>query len=110
MHGMHKTVSNNGWKNKIRRQLIMDLGTSVFESDQRGIDRRRQQPAAARSGNYHSSKPSGSRNTGRYLRRSYGGFLAAQGGCEPQIVSHAAANMRIGNDKRSKMKSITIAS
>ncbi|MDP4128001.1 MAG: carboxymuconolactone decarboxylase family protein [Bacillota bacterium] len=26
-------------------------------------------------------------------------FLAAQGGCEPQIVSHAVANMRIGNDK-----------
>ncbi|WP_294549442.1 carboxymuconolactone decarboxylase family protein [uncultured Pseudoflavonifractor sp.] len=27
-------------------------------------------------------------------------FLAAQGGCEPQLVSHAAANLRIGNDKR----------
>ena len=27
-------------------------------------------------------------------------FLAAQGGCEPQLTSHAAANMRIGNDKR----------
>ncbi len=27
-------------------------------------------------------------------------FLAAQGGCEPQLVSHAAANMRIGNDKQ----------
>lgn len=26
-------------------------------------------------------------------------FLAAQGGCEPQLVSHAVANMRIGNDK-----------
>ena len=26
-------------------------------------------------------------------------FLAAQGGCEPQLVSHAGANMRIGNDK-----------
>jgi len=26
-------------------------------------------------------------------------FLAAQGGCEPQLVSHAAANMKIGNDK-----------
>ena len=26
-------------------------------------------------------------------------FLAAQGGCEPQLVSHAAANLRIGNDK-----------
>jgi 4-carboxymuconolactone decarboxylase len=25
-------------------------------------------------------------------------FLAAQGGCEPQLTSHAAANMRIGND------------
>lgn len=26
-------------------------------------------------------------------------FLAAQGGCEPQLTSHAAANMRIGNHK-----------
>lgn len=23
----------------------------------------------------------------------------AQGGCEPQLTSHAAANMRIGNEK-----------
>lgn len=26
-------------------------------------------------------------------------FLAAQGGCEPQLTSHAAANMKLGNDK-----------
>ena len=26
-------------------------------------------------------------------------FLAAQGGCEPQLTSHAAANMKIGNGK-----------
>ena len=26
-------------------------------------------------------------------------FLAAQGGCEPQLTSHAAANLRIGNGK-----------
>lgn len=26
-------------------------------------------------------------------------FLAAQGGCEPQLISHAAANLHIGNDK-----------
>ena len=26
-------------------------------------------------------------------------FLFAQGGCEPQLTSHAAANMRVGNDK-----------
>lgn len=26
-------------------------------------------------------------------------FLAAQGGCEPQLTSHAAANMRVGNEK-----------
>lgn len=26
-------------------------------------------------------------------------FLVAQGGCEPQLTSHAAANMRLGNDK-----------
>lgn len=27
-------------------------------------------------------------------------FLAAQGGCEPQLTSHAVANMRLGNDKK----------
>lgn len=27
-------------------------------------------------------------------------FLAAQGGCEPQLTSHAAANMKLGNDKQ----------
>ena len=26
-------------------------------------------------------------------------FLAAQGGCEPQLISHAAANMKLGNDR-----------
>ncbi len=26
-------------------------------------------------------------------------FLAAQGGCEPQLTSHAGANMRVGNDR-----------
>lgn len=26
-------------------------------------------------------------------------FLAAQGGCEPQLIAHAVGNMRIGNDK-----------
>lgn len=26
-------------------------------------------------------------------------FLAAQGGCEPQLTSHAAGNMNVGNDK-----------
>ena len=26
-------------------------------------------------------------------------YLAAQGGCEPQLTSHAAINMRMGNDK-----------
>jgi 4-carboxymuconolactone decarboxylase len=27
-------------------------------------------------------------------------FLSAQGGCEPQLTSHAAANIKIGNDKQ----------
>lgn len=34
-------------------------------------------------------------------------FLAAQGGCEPQLQSHAAANMRIGNDKAFLIKVIS---
>ena len=31
-------------------------------------------------------------------------FLAAQGGCEPQLISHAAGNMRVGNDKAFLLK------
>ena len=34
-------------------------------------------------------------------------FLAAQGGCEPQLTSHAAANMRIVNDKALLIKIIS---
>lgn len=34
-------------------------------------------------------------------------FLMAQGGCEPQLKSHAAANMRIGNDKNFLIKIVT---
>lgn len=34
-------------------------------------------------------------------------FLAAQGGCEPQLTSHAAANMRFGNDKAFLIKIIS---
>ncbi|MDO5110965.1 MAG: carboxymuconolactone decarboxylase family protein [Clostridia bacterium] len=34
-------------------------------------------------------------------------FLAAQGGCEPQLTSHAAANMRLGSDKAFLIKVIS---
>lgn len=34
-------------------------------------------------------------------------FLAAQGGCEPQLVSHIAANIKVGNDKEFLIKIIT---
>lgn len=34
-------------------------------------------------------------------------FLAAQGGCESQLVSHSAANIRIGNDKLFLIKIIS---
>ena len=34
-------------------------------------------------------------------------FLAAQGGCEPQLTSHAAANLCIGNDKAFLIKIIS---
>lgn len=34
-------------------------------------------------------------------------FLSAQGGCEPQLISHAEANMRLGNDKEFLIKVIS---
>lgn len=33
--------------------------------------------------------------------------LMTQDGCEPQLISHAAANMRIGNDKAFLIKLIS---
>lgn len=34
-------------------------------------------------------------------------FLSAQGGCEPQLTSHAGANLRLGNDKGFLIKIIS---
>lgn len=34
-------------------------------------------------------------------------FLAAQGGCEPQLTSHAAGNMKVGNTKEFLIKIIS---
>ena len=34
-------------------------------------------------------------------------FLAAQGGCEPQLISHAKANIRLGNDKAFLIKVVS---
>lgn len=34
-------------------------------------------------------------------------FLSAQGGCEPQLTSHASANMKIGNDKTFLIKVVS---
>lgn len=34
-------------------------------------------------------------------------FLVAQGGCEPQLTSHTAANIRLGNDKASLIKIVS---
>ena len=34
-------------------------------------------------------------------------FLAAQGGCEPQLTAHAAGNMKVGNDKTFLIKVIS---
>ena len=34
-------------------------------------------------------------------------FIAAQGGCEPQLISHAAGNMKVGNDKAFLIKIIS---
>lgn len=34
-------------------------------------------------------------------------FLAAQGGCEPQLISHAAGNMNLGSDKEFLIKVVS---
>ena len=34
-------------------------------------------------------------------------FLSAQGGCEPQLTAHAAANLKLGNDKAFLIRATT---
>lgn len=34
-------------------------------------------------------------------------FLSSQGGCEPQLTSHAKANMKVGNDKQFLIKIVS---
>lgn len=34
-------------------------------------------------------------------------FLAAQGGCEPQLIAHAGGNMNLGNDREFLMKVVS---
>lgn len=34
-------------------------------------------------------------------------FIAAQGGCEPQLTAHAAGNMKVGNDKAFLIKVVS---
>ena len=34
-------------------------------------------------------------------------FLAAQGGCEPQLISHVQANIKVGNDKEFLIKVVS---
>ena len=34
-------------------------------------------------------------------------FLAAQGGCEPQLIAHAGGNMNLGNDKAFLVKVVS---
>lgn len=34
-------------------------------------------------------------------------FLAAQGGCEPQLISHAVGNMNLGNDRTFLIKVVS---
>ena len=34
-------------------------------------------------------------------------FLSAQGGCEPQLIAHAKANIRLGNDKQFLIKVVS---
>ena len=34
-------------------------------------------------------------------------FLAAQGGCEPQLIAHSKGNMRMGNDKDLLLKVVS---
>jgi 4-carboxymuconolactone decarboxylase len=77
-------------------------------------------------GNFYKSGPEDARHINRWLAENCFGdyytrkgldlkqremitfcFLSAQGGCEPQLTSHAAANMRLGNDRAFLIKIVS---
>lgn len=74
---------------------------------------------------FYQSGPEETRHINRWLAEGFGDyytrtglddaqremitlcFLTAQGGCEPQLVSHARANMRVGNDRAFLIKVVS---
>lgn len=113
LHGVNAVLEEQGVSLPLPPQGTVTPDTRITAGNQAQVDIFGQQMRG-----FQDSGPEESRHINRWLAGNCFGdyytrggldyrqrelitfcFLAAQGGCEPQLVSHAAANMRIGNDK-----------
>lgn len=114
LHGVNAVLEEQGVSLPLPPQGTVTPDTRITAGNQAQVDIFGQQMRG-----FQDSGPEESRHINRWLAGNCFGdyytrggldyrqrelitfcFLAAQGGCEPQLVSHAAANMRIGNDKQ----------
>lgn len=113
LHAVNQVLSGEGVSLPLPSQGTTTPETRVEAGNQAQVDIFGEQMRG-----FQSSGPEESRHINRWLAGNCFGdyytrggldhrqrelitfcFLAAQGGCEPQLVSHAAGNLHIGNDK-----------
>ena len=121
LHAVNEVLTNRGIKLPLEGQATTTTATRLQGGEQAQID-----IFGEHMRGFAESGPEESRHINRWLVDNCFGdyytrkgldykqremitfcFLAAQGGCEPQLTSHAAANMRIGNDKAFLIKVVS---
>ena len=113
LHAANQVLSEQGVSLPLPPQGITTPETRIEAGNQAQVDIFGEQMRG-----YQNSGPEESRHINRWLADNCFGdyytrggldhrqremitfcILAAQGGCEPQLVSHAAGNLHVGNDK-----------
>ncbi|MGI6006296.1 MAG: carboxymuconolactone decarboxylase family protein [Ruminococcus sp.] len=121
LHAVNDILTSRGVKLPLEGQATTTMDTRMEAGNQAQAD-----IFGERMRGFQNSGPEESRHINRWLADNCFGdyytrkglnyqqremitfcFLAAQGGCEPQLTSHAAGNMRIGNDKAFLIKVIS---
>ena len=121
LHAVNEVLTNRGIKLPLEGQATTTTDTRMQGGEQAQID-----IFGEHMRGFAESGPEESRHINRWLVDNCFGdyytrkglsykqremitfcFLAAQGGCEPQLTSHATANMRIGNDKAFLIKVVS---
>lgn len=118
---VNETLNNGGVELPLPKQGTTDVQTRLESGNQVQVD-----IFGPQMKNFWKSGPEESQHINRWLADNCFGdyytrngldyksremitfcFLAAQGGCEPQLTSHAEANIKIGNDKQFLIKVIS---